>query len=156
MLGAYTSTADMQYLVLWGSVASALRVPQGGAVCSTPWQRITTTLARSVTRSRFFPSFLLRELAPQQQDLRNPYNPSSSQYRFNFATESKYRILSFIFLLASNLNWVKKKKAINIITQTKKYKTTQWTQANLLLISHSSWPLPTLYNVFEGNGRRQL
>lgn len=49
---------------------------------------------------------LLEQLGPQQQDLQNPYNPSSPRYPFNFATQNKYRILSFIFLLASNLNWV--------------------------------------------------
>lgn len=57
------------------------------------------------------------------KDLRNPYNPSGSQYPFSFATQNQYRILSFIFLLASNLNWVKKKKTtMNIITQRKSIK----------------------------------
>jgi len=60
------------------------------------------------------------------KDLRNPYNPSVSRYPFSFATQSKYTISSFIFLLASNLNWVKKKtkpkKAMNIITQRKSIK----------------------------------
>lgn len=54
---------------------------------------------------------LLEELAPHQQDLRNPYKPSGLWYPFNFATQRKYRMLSFIFLLASNLSCVKKKKS---------------------------------------------
>lgn len=102
----------------------------GGAACSTPQQHIITRLAGAGMWSRLSPSFLPsfpepsihlpEELAPLQQDLSKPENSPGNGSPPVVHTQSV--VLSFILLLASNLNWVKKNQKQWILLHREKVK----------------------------------